>query len=66
MQTANETTICGMKIKHDNSGVGHNWKAVDASDLPYDIREEIAAEMIDGGKSHCDKYVATNGLSYQW
>jgi hypothetical protein len=66
MKTVNETTICGMTIKHDNSGVGNNWQRIDADEIPADIREEIAAEMIDGGKSHCETYVATNGLSYRW
>jgi len=61
-----ETTICGKVIQHDNSGVGHNWRTVDASDLYDDIREEIAAEIIDGGNETCDDYVASNGLHYRW
>lgn len=61
-----ESTICGKSIKHDNSGIGHNWKRIDASDIPADIREEIAAEIIDGKKQTCDCYTATNGLNYRW
>ncbi len=61
-----ETTICGKTIKHDNSGVGHNWKVIDANDLPADIAEEIAAEIIDGKQAKCDDYTASNGLHYRW
>ena len=46
----NETTVCGNQIQHDNSGVGHNWRNIDASDIPANIREEIEAEIIGGGK----------------
>jgi hypothetical protein len=66
MTSANESTICGKTIQHDNSGVGHNWRGIDANDIPADIREEIAAEIIDGGKDTCEQYTATNGLSYRW
>ncbi len=64
--TTNETTVCGKTIQHDNSGVGHNWQDIDASDIPADTREEIAAEIIDGKKDACEKYVATDGLHYRW
>lgn len=60
------TTICGITIKHDNSNVGHNWQTISADDIPANICEEIAAEIIDGGKNHCDQYTASNGLSYRW
>ena len=60
------TTICGKTIKHDNSGVGHNWRTIDASDIPADIREEIAAEIIDGNQDTRSQYTASNGLSYRW
>ena len=63
--TKNEMTICGKKIQHDNSGVGHNWRAIDANDIPADIREEIAAEIIDG-KRESGEYTATNALNYRW
>jgi len=65
MQTT-KNTICGKTIKYDNSGVGHNWRVIDADDIPASIAEEIAAEIIDGGKKTCDDYVATNGLHYRW
>lgn len=58
--------ICGKTIKHDNSGVGHNWRTIDASDIPANIAEEIAAEILDGNQETCDRYVATNGLHYRW
>jgi len=61
-----ETTICGKTIKYDNSGVGHNWRKIDASEIPADTREEIAAEIIDGKQETCDLYVATSGEHYRW
>ena len=64
--TKGEATICGKKIQHDNSGVGHNWRTIDASELTADTREEIAAEIIDGGKTKCDDYIASDGLHYRW
>jgi hypothetical protein len=60
------TTICGITIKHDNSNVGHNWRTISASDIPADIREEIAAEILDGNQDTCSQYTASNGLSYRW
>ena len=66
MSKANETLVCGKRIQHDNSGVGHNWRNIDASDIPANIQEEISAEIIDGKQAKCEKYVATNGLSYRW
>jgi len=60
------TTICGITIKHDNSNVGQNWRTINASDIPANICEEIAAEIIDGGKNHCDQFTASNGFSYRW
>jgi len=60
------TTICGKTIKHDNSNVGHNCRTISADEIPANIREEIAAEILDGGKNHCDQYTASNGLSYRW
>jgi len=60
------TTICGITIEHDNSNVGHNWRTIDSGDIPANIREEIAAEIIDGGKATCSRYTASNGLSYRW
>jgi len=60
------TTICGITIKHDDSNVGQNWRTISASDIPANICEEIAAEIIDGGKATCSRYTASNGLSYRW
>jgi hypothetical protein len=64
--TTNETKVCGKQIQHDNSGVGHNWKNIDASDIPANIREEIEGEIIDGKMSKCEKFVGSNGLNYRW
>jgi hypothetical protein len=58
--------VCGCEIQHDNSGVGHNWQAISAGDLPANIREEIECEILDGGNEECDGYVAANGLLYRW
>lgn len=66
MKTQDSSKVCGKQIKHDNSGVGHNWKNIDANDIPADIQEEIAAEIIDGKQDTCDDYCATNGLHYRW
>lgn len=66
MTATNETTVCGNQVQYDNSGVGHNWRAIDADDIPANIREEIECEMIDGGKDECDGYVASNGCHYRW
>ena len=63
---ATETTICGNQIQHDASGVGHCWRNIDAQNIPADVAEEIAAEIIDGGLSDCDGFVASNGLHYRW
>lgn len=61
-----ETLVCGCQIQIDNSGVGHNWRNIDADDLGAGLCDEIAAEIIDGGKDTCDLYVATNGQHYRW
>lgn len=65
MTTTNDNLICGCKVQHDNSGVGHNWRTVDASDLPSSIREEIETEIAEGNED-CKDYVASNGLHYRW
>lgn len=46
-----------------SGGQGHDWRA---EDLSADIREEIACEMLDGGRTHCDDYTASNGQHYRW
>jgi hypothetical protein len=58
--------ICGKQIQHDASGQGHAWRDIDATDIPADIREGIAAEILDGGQETCADYTATNGLHYRW
>lgn len=60
-----ETTIMGHVVQHDNSGVGHNWQTVDASELPPAIRIEIEGEIIDG-KRRSGQIVGSNGLHYRW
>lgn len=66
MKTKNESLICGTQIQHDNSGVGHNWRNIDASEIPADVREEIAGEIIDGEQEECEDFVGGNGLHYRW
>jgi len=34
--------------------------------MPATITEEIAAEIIDGGRETCDDYIASNGQHYRW
>lgn len=63
---ASESLICGNKIQHDNSGVGHNWRSIDARDIPTNIVEEIEGEMIDDKKDTCSDFVGSNGLHYRW
>ena len=60
----NETTICGHVIQFDDSGVGHNWKTMDASTLPYDVREAIAAEIVDGKREGDEEVIC--GMHYRW
>lgn len=58
--------IEGRKVGYDNSGAGHNWLPATEDNCPPDIQEEIAAEILDGGRDECDDYVATNGRHYRW
>jgi hypothetical protein len=66
MTTTNESLVCGNQVQIDRSGVGHNWRNIDASDIPANVRIEIECEMLDGGKDECDDYVASNGVHYRW
>ena len=66
MTTTNQIEVCDKVIQIDRSNVGHNWVAADGCDCPPSIQEEIAAEIIDGGKNECDDFVASNGLHYRW
>lgn len=46
---------------------GNDWRNISADDLPPDVREEIAAEIVDGNNEVAyPPYVATNGLRYRW
>jgi len=60
------TLVCGVQVQCDASGQGHCWRNVDAGDLPASVREEIEAEIIDGGKEECEDYTASNGCHYRW
>jgi hypothetical protein len=66
MRNEIETTVCGKQIQHDNSGVGHNWRNIAADDIPASVREEIAAEILDGDQDECECYTASNGRKYRW
>ena len=63
---AAETLVCGHQIQHDASGQGHAWRNVNAESIPADIREEIAAEILDGRQETCAAYIASNGCHYRW
>jgi hypothetical protein len=64
-QTTN--LVCGCQVQVDRSGVGrHCWVDIDADDIPAGVREEIEAEILDGGNEDCDDYLAGNGLHYRW
>lgn len=57
--------VLGRLVRVDRSGGhGHCWRV--AYDLWADVREEIAAEIIDGGKEECADYVASDGEHYRW
>ena len=58
-------TIESVTLQHDNSGEGHNWHTIDASDLPANIAEEIDTEIRES-QAECDDYTASNGLHYRW
>lgn len=63
---ADQVVVCGRKIQYDKSGVGHCWVPAEEVDCPPSIQEEIAAEIIDGGKDKCQRYRASNGVYYRW
>lgn len=58
--------VCGCRVQHDRSGVGHCWVDRDADDLPADVRLEIEGEIVGGGKDSCEDYLASNGQHYRW
>ncbi len=57
--------IEGHTIQIDRSGVGHCWEVARGVDCLPSIQEEIAAEIIDGGRES-GEYTATNGVAYRW
>ncbi len=61
-----ETTVCGLTIQRDASGVGHAWRNADLDDIPANIVEEIEGEILDGGQDSCTDFVASNGQHYRW
>ncbi len=65
----NETpdVICGCDVWFDPSG-GQWHRAVDATpeNTPANIADEIAAEILDGGKTYCESFRASNGQYYRW
>lgn len=65
-KTMTTIEIDGCEIEHDKSGSGHAWVAATADNCPANIVDEIAAQIIDGGKTRCDGHVASNGLRYRW
>lgn len=65
-QMSTNEIISKYGIQIDNSGQGHNWKDANEDNCPASIAEEIAAEIIDGGKDSVDDYVASNGCHYRW
>lgn len=62
--TTDETLVLGRRLQRDESGVGHCWRTVDASEIPS-VREEIEAEIIDGGVETCADFVS-GGMHYRW
>jgi hypothetical protein len=59
--------VCGRNVEEDSSGgQGHCWRLVRGDEMPASIREEIEAEMIDGGVDSTDDYMASNGCHYRW
>ena len=57
--------IAGKTIQIDRSGQGHNWKSIDASEIPFAVHNEIVCEIIDGERE-TGEIVASNGLNYRW
>ena len=57
--------VAGKTVQIDPSAQGHAWRPVRADELPANIAQEIAGEIIDG---RCEEgeIVASNGLHYRW
>ena len=58
--------VVGKRVYVDHSGVGHAWRPARNIDAGYDIQEEIAGMISDGGNETCKDFVAGNGVHYRW
>jgi hypothetical protein len=55
------------QVQWDKSGGhGHCWVEITEDTCGADICDEIASEILDGGKETCSDYVASNGQHYRW
>ena len=61
---SNVLTIDGYTIQHDASGMGYAWRDVAADDTLGGCLDEIAAEVIDGGRV-IETIIASNGCHYR-
>jgi hypothetical protein len=61
-----EMILADRAVQIDLSGQGHAWRTPTADELGADVRLEIEAEILDGGRDTCEDYVASNGLHYRW
>jgi hypothetical protein len=61
-----QADVNGKQVLWDKTGVGHDYVLADADSMPENIRDEIAAEIIDGKVDICEDYVASNGQHYRW
>lgn len=55
--------VMGVKVYHDPSGVGHNWKPISAKDIPANIREEIEGNIAEG---EAGEITHSNGKKYRY
>jgi hypothetical protein len=62
----NNVEIENKSVQVDMSGQGRAWHNATADTCPANIQDEIAAEIIDGGKETSDGYTASNGQRYRW
>lgn len=59
--------IAGITIQHDPSGQGHAWRLVDlTANTMRDTAEEIAAEIRNGKRSTCPKFIDGGGRHFRW
>lgn len=57
--------IMGVAIYIDRSGVGHSWHRATKFEAVC-VEDEIAGEMVEGGRVRCSQYRASNGCYYRW